>query len=85
MSVLGPMLRTGHVGPRTMVVTGGNRRHRPGPGGHWGTPRHFSLAAPAPALQPTLNTERVAGELVTREYTVCLYVAVSDVSCSIYI
>ena len=36
MSVLGPVLRTGHVGLRTMVVTGGNRRHRPGPGGHWG-------------------------------------------------
>ena len=60
-------------GPRGTEDNDGEQRQQEtqaGPGGHRGTPRHFSLADPAPALQPTLNTERVAGELATREYTV---------------
>ena len=59
-TVLRTVLRTGHVGLRTMVVTSGDRRHRLGPGGPGGT-SHYP-PPPRPALQPTLNTERVAGD-----------------------
>ena len=65
------------VGPRGTEDNGGDRRQQETQAGARGTLGDTAALLisrprprPAPALQPTLNTERVAGELVTREYTV---------------